>query len=65
MVLDQNAWPPFGVFVTPCYLGFAFVVDLEYERIPPFLLFCKMINHMLSACRHYLQIDRSDQQVKS
>jgi len=45
--------------------GFVLVIDMEYERLSPFCSFCKMINHTLFACRHYLQSYRFDQQVKS
>jgi len=30
---------------------FAFVVDVEYEWLPPFCSHCKMIGHELSQCR--------------
>ena len=32
-------------------LGFVFIVDVEYEKLPIFCSNCKMIGHDLSNCR--------------
>jgi len=39
-----------------------FFADMEYEQHLPFCSFSKMIDYMLSACKHCPQSDRFDQQ---
>lgn len=33
--------------------SFAFVVDIEYENLPPFYFSCKMIGHNSNNCKRY------------
>jgi len=42
-------------------LGFVFIVDVEYECLLTFRSYCKIIDHMLFACRPFSQSERTNQ----
>jgi hypothetical protein len=45
--------------------GFAFFVDLEYERIPEFCTECKVIGHCLDNCKRWHRHEESKQPVEN
>jgi hypothetical protein len=45
--------------------GFAFFVDLEYERIPEFCTECKVIGHSFDNCKRWNRQEESRQQVET
>lgn len=44
--------------------GYAFYVDLEYERLPQFCVVCQTIGHSISNCKANSKKQSFDQEIK-